>query len=833
MITTKKGSRGLGITVNTGITIGKVDKETFITHQKLYGGGYGHYYEDPSGQFLYRDINGDGTKDLVTPTSEDASYGARFDPNLMVYQWDAFDQEGPNYQKARPWQVANSTPIDFFRDALTTSNSVVFDGGNDRGWFKLGYTKNTDKGILPNSKLNKDLVNLGAQYNVTDKFSVSGSINFSKVDGYGRYGTGYDSKNLMGGFRQWWQMNVDIKEQEAAYKRNLQNITWNWADPADLVPIYWDNPYWTRYENYENDSRIRWFGNITANYKITDWLNVMGRVTLDNYNEQQEERIAVGSIDVSKYSKFNRSWQEYNYDLIVNANTNLTDDISLKGLVGANLRRSKLESTLSTTNGGLYVPRLYSLSNSINPIEAPTEELKEIEVGGVFAQASFGWRDMVFLEGSIRRDQSSTLPDDNDVYWYPSVSLGFVFSKLVQPDWLSYGKLRANYAEVGADAPPLSIQDVYDKPTPYNGIPLFSVAPTKNNPELKPERTRSKEIGLEMAFLNSRLGFDVSYYRTNTINQIVPVAVSSATGYANRYINTGDVQNQGWEASAFFVPVKNRNFSWTLNLNFTRNRNEVIDIYTDEFGNVVDNILLANFQGGVSINATKGEPYGTIRGANFVYHENGKPIIDPSTGRYMFSATSNEVIGNANPDWIGGVQNTLKYKDFSLSFLIDIKKGGDIFSLDMYYGLSTGMPEETAGLNDLGNPLRSPIAEGGGIIRPGVLPDGKPNDIRVEAINYGAYGYRYQPAAGFIYDAGFVKLREVAITYSIPKSILSKIKGFKGIDFSIIGRNLWIIDKNLPYADPEEGLSSGNLQGYQGGAYPTTRNIGFNLRLKF
>jgi hypothetical protein len=239
---------------------------------------------------------------------------------------------------------------------------------------------------------------------------------------------------------------------------------------------------------------------------------------------------------------------------------------------------------------------------------------------------------------------------------------------------------------------------------------------------------------------------------------------------------------------------------------------------------------VAAFQGGVSINATLGQPYGTIQGKTWQML-NGEKLVG-SNGRYAITSTTDNVIGNINPDWTGGIYNTFKYKNISLGFLVDVRKGGDVFSLDMYYGLATGLYPETAGLNDLGNSSRSTVANGGGIIMEGVTADGKPNTKRVENV-YGTYGYSYNPAAQFVYDASYVKLREANITYSFPESMVSKLKVFKGVDLSIIGRNLWIIHKNLPYADPEENLTSGNAQGYQSGAYPTTRTIGANLKLKF
>ena len=840
IITTKKGNKnqGIGLTVNTGVTVGLIDKSTFASYQKSYGGGYGQYYESDDGFFLSRDINGDGTPDLVVPTSEDASYGGAFDPSLMVYQWDAFDPSSPYYQKARPWVAAANDPSTFFQNSVSSNHSAFIDGGNDKGSFKLGYTRTDQKGILPNSKISKNLVNFAATYDVTKKLTANASVNFSNVEGLGRYGTGYDSKNVAGNFRQWWQTNVDISELKDAYYRTNKNVTWNWADPSDLVPIYWDNPYWTRYENYENDNRIRYFGYMSLNYKFTDWLSLMGRISMDTYNEQQEERIAVGSVDVPEYSRYNRRYSEYNYDLLLNFNKDLSENFNLKALLGTNIRKTLSESIYAETNGGLVVPELYSLSNSVNPLEPPIETYAPLEVDGVFASVTLGYKDFLFLDVTGRRDQASSLPVDNNVYYYPSVSGSWIFSKLLDTNlpWLTYGKLRANYAEVGNTAPAQSILDTYDLNTGFNGIPMVSVNPTKNNENLKSERTKSYELGLEMAFFENRAGFDFSFYNTNTVDQILPVAVSRATGYDYKYINAGDVQNRGVEVSLFGTPVKTSDFSWTINVNWARNRNLVKDL------GEIQNLLLGSFQGGVTINATKGQPYGTIKGTDFVYNEKNQKVVGEN-GLYEQSITSNEVIGNANPDWTGGVSNTFKYKNLSLGFLIDVQHGGDVFSLDMYYGLATGMYPETAGLNDLGNPLRDPVKtdesgnvindpSNGGLILPGVKEDGTPNDVRVSATNFGLQGYRRNPAAAFVYDASYVKLRQLNLTYSLPQSVVDNLWVFNGIDVSLVGRNLWIIHKNLPYADPEENLSSGNIQGYQGGAYPTTRNIGFNIRLK-
>src|SRR5690606_34669693 len=480
------------------------------------------------------------------------------------------------------------------------------------------------------------------------------------------------------------------------------------------------------------------------------------------------------------------------------------------------------------TVGGLAFPGLYSLSNSFSPMDAPVEQYERVGVDGIFASANFGFMDTYFLDATIRRDQSSTLPENNNTYWYPSVAGGFIFSNLIEDkSFLNYGKLRLNYAQVGADAAPLSLYDTYIINFPFNGIHQTSINASKQNINLLPERTRSLEAGIELAFFNSRLGFDASYYNTTSFDQIMAVSVSTATGYGFKFVNAGSIENKGFEIAAYGVPVQTDNFSWTINANFSRNRNKVVELYEEN-----TNLQLATFQGGVSLNATVGQPFGTFRGVDYVYQDGQKVVGEDG---YYLSSAPNTVMGDINPDWTAGIQNAFTYKNFAFNFLIDIKQGGDVWSLDQYYGMATGLYPETAGLNDLGNPSRLPIVQGGGVILPGVKEDGTPNDIRVENYdsNVTPYGYANNPTAVGLFDASYVKLREAAITYSLPSEWLERTRAIKGIDVSLVGRNLWIIHKNLPYADPEAGLSSGNFQGYQSGAYPTVRSVGFNLRFKF
>ncbi|MGI4761917.1 MAG: SusC/RagA family TonB-linked outer membrane protein [Janthinobacterium lividum] len=835
LITTKKGRKGFGVSLNTGVTFGQIDKSTFIKYQKQYGAGYGRYYgPNSNGNF-----NISSTGEPVVVTGDDASYGAAFDPTLLVRQWYSYTPGDPNFGKATPWVAADNDPSSFFKTAVSTLNSVVIDGGNEQGNFKLGYSNNIERGILPNSNITKNTINFGGSLNLTPKLTVSSTANFTVVKGLGRYGTGYNSDNLMTNFRQWWETNVDIKQLETAYNRaqdpqyalNNGNATWNYSSPqtGDLSAIFWNNPYFVRYKNAENDSRYRTFGNVLANYKVFKGFEIVGRVSMDSYDEMQEQRSAIGSTAADHtpyYERYNHTYREFNYDLFGNFNKTLGENLTLRGVVGANMNRIYNNSIDASTNGGLILPNLYSLSNSLNSINAPYEVATQFGVDGLFANANLGYRERLFLELTLRRDRATSLPSSNNTYYYPSVALGYVFSEDLRDKapWLSYGKVRANYAGVGNYAPVNITNDVFRLHTPINGAPISAVPSTKYNSDLLPERTSSFEAGIETSYLENRLGLEATVYQQNSSNQILPVTVSAASGYLNRYVNGGEIRNRGIELSAYLVPVKTANVNWRIAANWSHNTNVVLSQATDNF-------IIASYQGGVSSNSTVGRPVGDLRGTDFVYVNGQKQVL---ASGYYAQSDANQVIGNPNPKWRGGITNTVSYKSISLSFLVDIKSGGSVFSLDRYFGLATGLQPETAGLNDLGNPSRNTIANGGGVILDGVLADGSPNTKRVSNTNYGLYGYVRNPSAAFVYDASFVKLREVALTFGLPKTLLAKAPFLKAADLSIVGRNLWIIHKNLPDADPEDVASSGNIgQGYQGGSYPAVRTLGVNVRVSF
>ena len=840
MITTKKGrtKKGLGITVSSEFVTGTIDKSTFVKYQNKYGAGYGHYYEDASGDFLSRDIDGDGVEDLVVPTSEDASYGHAFDPNLLVYNWNAFTPWSDSYQKATPWVAAKNDPTTFFQTATSFNNSVSLEDGNDTTNFVLNFTNSKQNGILPNSEMKKNSLSVKINHKFSDKLSISTFANYAAQGTVGRNSTGYN-ENIMSNFRQWWQTNVDVQELKQVYERSGgQNINWNFTDPSDLSQIYWDNPYFIRYKNFQSDERNRFLGYAKLDYKLTEWLSATGKISTDSYSELREERRAFGSIagnfgidrdaETSGYQKYMRNFSEQNYDFFLTFKKDISENISFNGIVGGTSVRTRIISTLNSTKGGLIVPDLFSLSNSVAAVPFPIEGELNQGINSYYASTSFGYKDFFFIDATARRDAFSSLPAGSNAINSFSASGSYVFTNHINQPWLSFGKIRGGYSESPLGTPGLSLVDTYVKNNPFGTNQQYSVSGTKNNPDLKAVKTNTQEIGIEMQFFNRRLGFDVSAYKNVNNGEAFQVPYSTSTGNSSRYINAATVENKGIEVQFNATPIKTKDFSWEVFVNWSKNQNKVTKL-----ADGIENLRLNSFQGGVTLNASVGEPYGVLKGTDYTYL-NGQKIVG-ANGYYVRNTSANNVIGDVNPDWIGGIRNKFTYKNFSMGFLIDMKKGGDIFSLDQSYGLATGLYDVTAGNNELGNPIRNSVANGGGVILPGVKADGTPNTTRTSSPDYygGISGYRREPNKAFVYDASFVKLREVNITYNLPSSIVSRMK-LTEMKFSIVGSNLWIISKNLPYADPESGLSaSASSSGYSIGSLPTTRNIGCNVTFKF
>ena len=832
VITTKNG-RGKddsrwGVTLNSGMTVGTIDKSTFPEYQNQYGGGYGNYFNEPG----YANF------------SDDASFGPRYDGSL-VYTWDSFDPTSPNYNKLSPYQAAKSTPVDFFETAVTYTNTISLQKASEKSNFVFNYTNQIMEGILPNSELNKNTLSAKFNYDLTDKLTASVYTSLTLQDTKGRNETGY-SDNTMSMFRQWWNVDSDITKLRDAFNRTGSNVTWNWHSYDDLTPYYWDNPYFQRYKSYQSDDRTRIFSYASLSYNFTKKIGLTAKLSYDLLDMLIENRLAVGSVARnwgasnnpvgSGYSRQNIRNNEINFDAFLNYGFDLTDDLDLSGLVGGNVRRNNNSMTYMSTEGGLVIPDLYAISNSAGSVVAPNETLARNVTGGVYATASLGYQDTYYLDGTYRVDKSSTLPKDNRVFGYGSVSGAVVLSNLIKQDWLSFWKLRGNYAVVGGATNPYNLINTYASAGIYNGTVLYDTSNTLRNSELKPERSKEFEVGTEMQFFKRRVGFDVAYYKSMTTDQIISLPISNATGFGATVFNAGQIDNEGVEVAFNLTPLKTKDFSWDINANWAKNKNTVIDL------NGVDNYQLGAYQGSVTLNASVGQAFGTLIGTDYVYHENGQRVVtSPNAqgrGGGLWAKTAPKVIGNITPDWTGGVRNTFNYKGLSLSFLIDVQQGGDTFSTDLWYGYSGGLYADTVSPE-----WRTPT----GTVLQGVYANGQTNTTQVGGVNaagnavlngnnyysYQPEGYTNAPNSQFIYDASYVKLREASISYTLPKSILSSTF-LEDVTLSLVGRNLWIIHKNLPYGDPEAGVGGGlRSRGNSIGILPTTRDIGLNVNIKF
>ena len=861
LVTTKKGNKNeaLGVSFTSGVTAGVIDQTTMPRYQTEYGHGYSNHrgwYGNADGlAYDYYDFGQGAGEQIAIPVYEDASHGLAYDPSLQVYNWDAWYPELPTYGQTSPYVVAENLPNNsFYETALTFNNSVSFDGGTDKSTYRLSYTNFDMSGVVPGSKIKKNTVSFGGSYDVTDRLTASSTVSYINSNGKGRYGTGYDNRNVNQSFRQWYSPMVDMVAQREAYELTGKNISWNpygALNPAiSTQPHYFDNPFWNVYNNYSTDERDRIMGNVKLEYALNDWVSVVGRLAMDRYSEIREERIAVGSVDVPEYDRYNADVSEQNSDLYFSFNKYFgsSDEFSFTGLLGMNLNRRSLSTVRATTNGGLVVPGVYSLANSVSSLEAPEEEQWNRGTNGYFAQASLGYDNFIYVDLGGRYDISSTLPTENNAYFYPSASVSLLFSEKLNLDALSFGKLRFNYAEVGNDADPLAITDVFVQNTPFGGSSLSSASRTRNNSSLLPERTKSWEVGTELKFFRNRVGLDVTYYSAQSVNQALAVEVSPTTGSDFQWVNAGRIDNNGIELQLNLTPIRRNNFSWDLGFNWTKNENEVVELFGDQ-----DNLQISTAQGGVSFNATVGQPYGTIWGTNYVYADNGEKVVVDIVGDGVHYARTGapEVIGDINPDWRAGISNSFNFGNIGLSFLIDMQKGGDFFSLDSYYGGATGIYDKSAGLNDKGNPVRSPVSEGGGLPVGGVWQatdaDGNllfnDDGVAIAGDANETYGYAHDfftfdgywraPNARFVHDASFVKLREVALTLGLPNSMFENTV-LAGGSLSFIGRNLWIISKNAEYTDPEAGLSAGTYQqGNQSGAYPAVKEYGVTLNVQF
>ncbi|MCA6069472.1 SusC/RagA family TonB-linked outer membrane protein [Chryseobacterium sp. RG1] len=797
--TTKSAKKGkTDVQFNTGVAFESIYIRPKLQNQ--YGGGY-------SDTLPTATINGQTYN--IQEYETDASWGPKYDSNLMYLPWYAFDPEFSNdYLKAVPWVAPKNDVDSFFNTGVTYTNNLSVAKSFGDTNIRLSYTNTNISGIVPTSKIKKDNFSINLNSKLSENLKAEAIMNYVHTEGFNRPEVGYGDNSVAQKFYQFGQRNLDFSKLKDYKLADGSQRTWNRTAWDDATPLYSDNPYWTINENTSADSRQRFFGNAGLTYNFDKHFYVVGKVYGDVYSQNISSRVAVGSQAISNFTLQKRNVSEFNYEGRAHYNNNF-GDFSLNSFAGFNYRDNKLSWLNGTTVGGLVIPGLYNLNNGVENSLASNYE-SHAAVKSIFGSVSIGYKDLLFLEATGRNDWYSML---NKSGFYPSVTGSFVFSNVLKNNWLSFGKVRAGWSSIAQGTTPYARETYVTFGSPFNGAPQYSNPNTAANPDIKPELKITQEVGLEARFLKNRLGFDVTYYQTKSKDLILAVPIDPATGYLFKTINAGEMTNKGIEAMVTVTPVRNENFSWDVTWNFARNRNKLVNLYQD-----LQNQVLTNAPFRAQLVAQVGQAYGAIFGTDYVYDANGNKVVDENG---FYKASEIKSLGSILPDYNMGFRNTIKYKSLSLSFLIDIQKGGKYFSTTHMWGMYSGMLEESA----LGGNREA------GVILDGVKEDGTKNDILLDAPTWGGTYYNTVDAQN-VFDASYIKLRDITLGYDLPKSLIGN--KIQGIRVSAFARNLFAWNLANKGIDPENtSYGSGNVQGLEGGSLPSTRTYGVNVNFKF
>lgn len=842
VITTKGGDKrqkGIGITLHSSTQVSFV--ATLPEFQNLFGQGAG-------GRFSYVDGKGAGVNDGV-----DESWGPRLDIGLLIPQFDSpLDADGNRV--ATPWVSHPNNVRDYFRMGISTNSGISVARGDDKYQFRVGYNYEKQVSIVPDAGTNKTNISLNTDYHLAKWIVVGATANYivytapSLPGSATPSGSNVRSNSPMLQFL-WFGRQVDTNSLKADYTRN-----WNSS--------YYDNPFWSASYNTQSQERHRLIGDLHAEFRLTDGLNVRFRTSTDWYNDRRKSKVKWGSAGAGSpygsYAEDAYTVKENNTEVLATYIKQLNKNWGIDALLGFNVRNKQYENNYQAAPR-LAVADLYTLTNSRDPLIS-SNDFYRLRQYGLYGSIQLDYRRWAFLNITGRNDWSSTLPVDNNSYFYPSVTASVLLSEAFgwRSKAVNYLKIRGGWSQVGADANPYQLATVFTSETAFNGNPLQSSSTIGMNPNLKPEKTSSIEAGFEAAFWDNRLYLDFTYYKTDSRNQILKLATTAASGYTSQVRNAGHIRNRGYEIQLGAVPIQtSKGFRWNLDLNYGTNSSKVVKL--DDEGLITSYQL---YSSGIQILASVGEAYGTLFGTSYVRDANGNVVVD-ANGLPKIS-TTNKTLGKFTPDWTGGISNTFSYRSLSLSFLIDASVGGSIFSNTNKTGKYTGVLANTLSGRDaehgglwyytdaMGNNVRlseSPsysVSSDGlyyaqvngqstrvyqdGIMVEGVTESGSKNEEVVSAEKY--YHRIYSIAEANVYDASYVKLREVALSYRLPRLWTQKLH-LQEASVTLTGRNLWTIYKSVPNIDPESALTTGNAQGVEAYSLPTTRSFGVNLSVKF
>ncbi len=835
LVTTKRGKVGrIKVSLSNSTSFDQV--AWLPTYQNEYGQGVngseyiwrirsntagsvyeGMSYQDYAHAYSFRYVNGMGGG---RADGTDESWGPRLDAGLKLNQF--FAPYDPSLtlaenlaQTAAPWVSHPNNVRDFFQTGITASSSVSVEGGTENMTARMTYSNVIENGTIPNTDQKRNQINLSTVMNLSDKLKVDVALNYANTSNDNLPGQGYDVQNIMQSIGGWFGRQVDMKLLEENWDTFFDNgMPYNWNSN------YHNNPYWTVYKNTTSRNRERVFGNATATYQLTDWLNVVARYGMDYYTEFRKHVTYEGSNDApfgtgGYFNQNNRDNRETNADIFLNFQKDFGALFQVSGNVGGSFRNVKY-NYMSLSAAELTVPNFFDISN-VNGSPGTDMYRSEYEQNSVFGSLNLGYASQLYLDFTARNDWSSTLPKEAWSYFYPSASLGWIFTETfgLTDTPFSFGKLRASWAKVGSDTDPYSLTAAYSAVTPsYDGNTQFAYPNQLPPIGLKPEFTTSLEFGLEAKFLDNRIGFDVAYFNNLTNNQIITADISGSSGFTTMKINAGEIESNGVEVQAYGEIIRTKDFSWIATVNWSKQKTVV-----NSLAEGVTSLVLNSSWSPTTIEARPGEPFGQIYGIAYQRDEDGNKLLD---GGYEIPTDAPVVCGNTLPDWLGSINNSFRYKQFTGNVLIDAKWGGDIYSVTKWFGDYAGVTQTS---------VEGGIRENGMIVEGIDINTNQPNTVRVSAQSYFSNYWGYTEPG--VIDGSYIKLREINLGYDLRfKNMM-----VSNLNIGLYARNvavLYLHSSNDIRIDPETGYGTGTtalgIEQYQ---LPPVRSMGFKLRVDF
>jgi TonB-linked SusC/RagA family outer membrane protein len=823
MITTKKGSKTQKVNIELNSAFFMEKAANFMPYQNMYGGG--------SSQTWRTLPNGDKYVDM----SVDESWGPKMDGTLARDVFSFYRQD-PTYGQLTPFVAHPSNIEDYFETGSNFNNGISVSGGGENTNFRISFNDTRIQGVEPNTFLKRNNLGVSAGMDITKKLNVATNINYARNTAQRPSQGSEDGSRYLG---QWFQRNVDMNRLKDYKYDDGTFVHWNLRRPSattgevtNFNPLYWSNPYFLQHESPTNDSRDRLFGDVGLTYQVIPELKLSGFLRTDMFTQSIESRDAAGGTGLSAYGAAKYQNREMNYEGLAQY-TKSWDDFSLNVLLGGNIYDRNYTYLSMATVGGLSVPGFYNIAASIDR-PAVSSYLLRKQIRSGYAMVSGGYKQTYFIDASIRNDNSSSLPKSNNSYWYPSVSGSVVFSELMNWRPMSLGKLRMSYAQAGSDLNPYETTTFFSVGTVYPGTPninTLTVPDNLNNPEIKPSFAHSYEAGIDLNFFEGRAGIAFTYYKQINKNQILNLDISGTSGFGSATINAGEIENKGIELTLTGSPFKTGKLSWDVMFNVARNRNMVVELYPGitvyQYGSTTYSSV------STYLNSYEGKPFGSLVGPAYQRDPaTGKVLLD-AANLPMYTASTHD-FGTILPDFTGGLQNILRYRNLELSAMIDYQMGGQFFSRSKMLAVRTGLDPVTIETNDQGFNVRDAVAEGGGIRVDGIsAATGAEVTAYVSPQSYyGVTGRRIYE--DWLFDASYIKLREVRIGYSFNKNSIAGLP-FQKIGIAFTARNPAMLYQKAPKGlDPSE-LSTGSqaMSWFESGQINTVRSYGVNLNVTF